>query len=89
MIVVGTSKIETTSNNNTELVNYMGKNNNYTSPASFKTISFIAKTDCTVRVNDSEDIFIPKDGGLNFDTGEIQSFVINEQGIDYIYVATI
>ena len=49
----------------------------------------MAKTDCTVCVNGGEPIFIPKDGVLQFDEGDIFSFIINEQGVDYIYVATI
>lgn len=89
MIVIGTSKTETTPSTNTELVTYKGKNNDWTSPSPLKTMSFMAKTDCTVRVNDGESIFVPKDGGLQFDEGDIFSFIINEQGVDYIYVATI
>lgn len=90
MAFIGSDEVKL-SKQNTELVTYLGKNGNYTSPASFKTLSFICKNNCHVKINGSENIFVPENSTLDFGSNDenIYSFIIVEQDVEYIWLATI
>lgn len=87
---IGSKEVEN-STNKKQLVYYKGEHDEFTSPAPLKSLSFTPKSDCTVSINEKEAIMIPANATLEIDQGEIkiESFVINEGGVEYFWIALI
>lgn len=79
----GTDKIETTTDENTELI--PKKKSNWTINYSFKDLYLDNKTDCTIIVNDGDPIFLEAEDGfqINKTNTPIRSLVIVESGVSY------
>ena len=90
MACIGSDSVQT-SKENTELVTYLGKNGDYKEPDKLKTLSFTCKQDCHVKINESDNIFVPENATLDFDSNDekIYSFVIVEPGIEYLWMGTV
>lgn len=89
--IIGSKAIETTDVKNYELVNYMGEDNSFTTPSRLKSLVFVALSNCTVKINNGADILIQSGESLEFDFDEIviDSFIINEKGTKFRYVAIV
>lgn len=90
-MIIGSKPIETTDAKDFQLVNYKGKNDEFTSPSKLITLQFTALTKCTVVINEGSEIGL--DAGDTFVTSkedlDIYSFVVKEIGSKYKYIATI
>lgn len=79
----GTSKIETTNKNNTEILKLRGEK--WSFDYKFKHFYFDNKNDCTVKINGGSPIFLEAGDSWQTDITNtpIESFVIVESGISY------
>lgn len=91
MVYIGSNAVQTTTAQNTEIVTYLGKNGDYKEPDRLKTLSFSCLQDCKVKINGSEEIFVPANATLDFDKGNepISSFIIVGNGVSYMWIATV
>lgn len=89
--LIGSSKVETTSTEETELVTYRGENGTFTTPSPFYSFSISVMTDALVNVNGGTDVFLPANSSLTFRKEELKitSFKIKGTGIKYVWVATV
>lgn len=88
-VIIGSNKIDETREDNFELVSYRGLDGGFTHVSKFRSLAFIALSDCTVRVNGGQDILIQEGETLEFDKETISSFIINESGTKYRYIAAV
>lgn len=57
----------------------------------FKSFTFFNEDDCTVRINGSSSIFVRANQGITTTSPtdeEIYSFIVNEEGVRYTWIAS-
>lgn len=87
--LIGSQKIEITTDATTELATYLGPNDVFDKPAAMHNMSFTTETDCKVVVNEGEEVFIPAGATLEINDFKVKSFVIHGIGVKYMWLATI
>lgn len=80
--VVGSDSVKTSSAQQ-DIGLYKPENETY--PVTFKKFQFMNYKDCTVSINNGERIFLPENCGMDLEM-KIKSFVINESGVNFIWV---
>lgn len=83
---IGSSQLETTTSTDFEIL--PEKPDNWTHGYSFYKFSFMNNQSCTVKINNSSEIFLRANQGFVCDYYDkpISSFVILEDGIEYNWI---